>query len=558
MKHAIVPCMAVLLLAAAPGPSAASSAGEIPMHRNRHLLAKTLPRLSRARNLHNEALSELEAGNPERAQALSQLALEIIQTPEETPNGSASRARLRRDLLKTLLYSRNVSELLPASGGTFPTDSFFPGPIRRIKVELNPRVVELMDYFRGPGRVSFSGWLKNAGRYMPLNMRILREHGLPAELAVLPMLESGFSNHARSKRRAVGPWQFVRGTARRFGLTVNRWIDERRDPELSARAAARYLSELYGRFGDWPLALAAYNAGEARVENAIVRGQSRDYWSLDLPRETKRYVPKFMAALIILRAPAQFGFTVPDATPLECDTLITKAPIDLYYLSTECNVSLRLLRELNPALRKTRIPIYKNPLLLRVPKDMRPVFAEAISKRHEHVVRKGETLSQIARRYGTTVRAIAKLNGIKNPRFIRAGRLLSIPALSAVPARKEHEWGQVVQADKTYYIVKPGDSFYGIAHRFGLSVSELMRRNGRSSNSILRIGQKIVLFDEAAGPGGSSAPLKHVVRPGENLWEIARKYNVNVQRIIEANSIRHPGLIHPGNEILIPAGMNSR
>ena len=181
-----------------------------------------------------------------------------------------------------------------------------------VPVVRNAIVDRWVKYFTGPGRASFSVWLGRGGRYIKLFRQILKEHQLPQDLAYLSLIESGFSPKARSRAGAVGPWQFMPGTARRMGLKINYYVDERRHPMKSTRAAAAYLTKLYEEFGDWHLALSAYNAGERRIARAIRRSKQKDYWSLArtryLPNETRNYVAKYLAGMIIAKNPEVFGF----------------------------------------------------------------------------------------------------------------------------------------------------------------------------------------------------------------------------------------------------------
>ena len=556
------PAVRALVIALALFLSGVAQLAEPPcaraLNRSDQLLTFDETTVHRIGRYHRAALNALENNSLGQATSMSQLALELLGT---LPVGPFDPDQLQvQDAYSSLIstYTASSARSRASVACSLPCEgTFFPPWKRTLQVEVNDAVLKWIAHFKGPGYANFSSWLSAAGRYLPLNIAILEEHGLPAELAVVPMVESGFSNHARSRKRAVGAWQFVGATARRYGLTVNRWIDERRDPQLAAVAAATYLRALYDEFGDWPLALAAYNAGEARVQRAQAKSEAKDFWSLDLPRETRHYVPKFMAALIILRSPEQFGFSPVYESPIEFDTLRTKAPLDLRYLAAECGVSLKELRRLNPALLKTRTAVSHDNLLLRVPPAKHIAFLEAIAKRHEHIVRKGETLSQIAARYGSTVSTIAEVNGIRNPHLIRPGRLLSIPACCGTPDPAAAMWGQVIQEDGTYYIVEPGDNFYDIARRFKLNWKRLMQLNGKANDSFLRPGERILLSRDILFVSGNG-PLRHLVRPGETLWRIARRYNVKMERIIEANALKRPDLIQPGHELLIPAGISAR
>jgi len=330
-----------------------------------------------------------------------------------------------------------------------------------IQIESNERVDKWVNYYSGRGRDKFQLWLTRSGSYMDLLTRNLRAEGVPEELANLVFVESGFNMHAKSVARAVGPWQFIRGTARLFGLEMTPYKDERRDPELATRAAARYLHRLYDMFdGSWPLALAAYNAGEGTVQRAIRRQGTTDFWSLRLPRETQDYVPKFLAAMEIASDPQRYGFELPQNSPLDTDEVTVAGPVDLTELARVSGIDVKELQRLNPVLVRHRIPGDKEGTTLHVPHgtgtdvqtaldttyNPKPITKSEIraatlaaraelrssSKRHHrrpggtHLVRRGETLASIGARYGTSSHRLAELNGLSDAGDIRAGQRLKV------------------------------------------------------------------------------------------------------------------------------------
>ncbi len=325
--------------------------------------------------------------------------------------------------------------------------------------ERNERVEKWIGYYTGRGREVFQKWLSRSGNYMDLLTRNLRAEGVPEELANLVFVESGFNMHAKSVARAVGPWQFIRGTAKLFGLEITPYVDERRDPELATRAAARYLRRLYGMFdGSWPLALAAYNSGEGTVLRAIKRQKTNDFWSLKLPRETREYVPQFMAAMEIASDPERYGFEVPENSPWAVDAITVRGPIDLKLLSSLTEVPVDELQRLNPAFVRHRSPAEKQGTMVRVPhgtgiqlqnvvdneyrpKPLSKAEIRSAAKAHRlelrssrryrrggsmHVVRRGETLSAIAAKNRTSTARLARLNGISASSHVRAGQRLRV------------------------------------------------------------------------------------------------------------------------------------
>lgn len=242
----------------------------------------------------------------------------------------------------------------------------------QIPIVLNRPVKNYLNYFSKAGKANFQASLARAGRYLPMMQRILKEYGLPPDLVYLALVESGFNPWARSPAEAVGLWQFIEGTARRYGLKVNGQVDERRDPEKSTRAAARYLNDLYRQFGCWYLAAAGYNAGEKRVEGAIRRTDSKDFWSLaqqrQLPQETCNYVPQFIATALIARNPEKYGFSkVSYQKPLTFDTVKVPEGTNLKRFAQVLQVSWEEIQGLNPELNQWLTPTNQREYLLKVP-----------------------------------------------------------------------------------------------------------------------------------------------------------------------------------------------
>jgi membrane-bound lytic murein transglycosylase D len=324
-----------------------------------------------------------------------------------------------------------------------------------VSFERNPRVDKWINYYTGPGRERFQMWIDRSGPYMDLLSRNLRAEGVPEEIANLVFVESGFNMHAKSAARAVGPWQFIRGTAKMFGLEMTAYKDERRDPEASTRAAARYLRKLYTMFdGSWPLALAAYNSGEGRVQRAIRRQKTTDFWRLNLPRETRDYVPQFLAAMEIATHTDRYDFRPPEHSDWIYDEVMVPNSVDLKLISEVTEVPMEELQRLNPALVRHRAPADKEGTTLRVPhgsgEDVQAALdstynpkpltkaelrqatrahrleIRASGHKRSHVVRRGETLSGIAHRYGVSISHLVKRNNLRNSGSIRAGQTLRI------------------------------------------------------------------------------------------------------------------------------------
>jgi membrane-bound lytic murein transglycosylase D len=309
---------------------------------------------------------------------------------------------------------------------------------------LNPRAARAVDsqivMFTEKIRKNFAMWLGRSGRYINLMQEILRQEGVPEEMAFLPLVESGFNPRAYSRRRAAGYWQFIPSTGKRYGLKINCWVDERRDPVKSTRAAAAYLRELYGMFDSWSLAMAAYNAGEARIKRALTRTRSSDYWSLlktrHIRRETKNYVPKFIAARLIAADPEEYGFTgIEYHEDFVYDEVVLTEPLTLDIIAECAGTTPEEIKELNPELRRWSTPPDVSSYTLRIPLDTRDAFLENLSNMPQdkkfglwlYTVKKGDTVGRISLRTGVPSGVIMSLNKIGRKALIRVGQKLYLP-----------------------------------------------------------------------------------------------------------------------------------
>ena len=262
--------------------------------------------------------------------------------------------------------------------------------IEDIPLQMNSDVLRYIEFFTGAGRSTFERWLKRSGKYMELFRTVLQKEGLPPDLVHLVFVESGFNLNAKSYASAVGPWQFMKATSKLFGLNVNQWVDERKDPEKATVAAARYLKHLYGIFGDWPLALASYNAGEGTVLRAIKRQGTTNYWDLKLPQQTEDYVPQFMAALAITRDPVRYGFSEVELDdPLRFDEIALKGAVDLRAIARLAGCTVDELKELNPAVRNLSVRGDGGVTTLRVPEGK---WRVKMFQARDFVIRDGDTV----------------------------------------------------------------------------------------------------------------------------------------------------------------------
>jgi len=487
--------------------------------------------------------------------------------------------------------------------------------IEDIEPQYNAEVHRYIEYFTGAGRSVFERWLVRSGRYMGMFRDVLKKEGLPPDLVHLVFVESGFNVNARSVSAAVGPWQFLRSTGRLFGLTVNQWVDERKDPEKSTVAAARYLKHLYSIFGDWPLALASYNAGEGTVLRAIKRQGTTNYWDLRLPRQTEDYVPQFMAVLAISREPGKYGFDAVELDePMNFDEIALRGSVDLRGISKLADCSYEEMKLLNPAVLKHAAPERDGVTMLRVPRGKAEVIlgklqdgAElpAINLSVNHRVRRGETLSEIANHYRVSPQQLAHANGISRSRPLRRGMTLKVPASLSRPSAAEIPQGDP-RASTAYvppralrtpasldaesdaggrlnHTVHRGETLAMIAEQYGVHENDIRRWNHlgpgkvrRGTRLKIRTGEAAVASRERVEADSvrvaslsppsarkSSAHRSHsratvaagmvvTVRAGETLGVLAERHNTTIAQLKLANGLSS-SRIRAGQRLRIPA-----
>jgi membrane-bound lytic murein transglycosylase D len=451
----------------------------------------------------------------------------------------------------------------------------------------NQRIDFWIRYFTGPGRKYFSRSLYRMELYRPTIEPILAELNLPKDLILVALIESGFNLKARSRAKAVGPWQFIRGTAKIYGMRMNWWFDERRDIIASTYAAGNYLNDLYNIWNNWFLALAAYNCGEYRVARSIARQRTENFWKLDLPRQTERYVPKFLAALYIAREPEKYGFKIPVVVPIRFDQVKVNDATDLKLIAKSADVNVQAIKDLNPALLRWCTPP-KAEMHVKVPfgsgqrceAELSAIPPQKRVTWRRHRIRQGETLSQIARKYGTTASALKNLNGIKNSHRIREGWTLIVPMKGAYtelagtkPSYKDTHRNinkKTLEAyakksappanyKKVVYRVKDGDTLGEIAEDFNTSASKLRRWNGLSYRSYIFPGQKIAIYvppsydakkapviHPQSQPGSDMVKSHYTVKKGDTMYSISRRFNVRVSDLLAWNGKGRSSLIHPG------------
>lgn len=394
-------------------------------------------------------------------------------------------------------------------------------PLSDIPLTLNSKVEYFLYYFQTSGRPSFSRWLSRSSRYLPMMKEILKREGMPEDLVYVAMIESGFQMHARSWANAVGPWQFISDTGRRYSLRIDQWVDERKDPVKATTAAALYLKELYGMFkGDWYLAAAGYNAGENKILRAINMYNTSDFWEISrgsyLKRETKEYVPKLLAAAIIAKEPARYGFSDIAYLPaIEFETVRIPSRTDLELVAKLSGTTYETIRELNPDLRHWCTPPNYPDYELKLPKGTRQQFELEYAKVPEdrrftekvlytrYQARKKDSLKTVARRFGTSPEALSELNGLSKTARL-AGRTLVVPVRQTVDFGHEGRAAHVSAKKGTfakYYTVKRGDTLDALAKRFNVSTRLLSSWNNLKHKVALKPGRRIIIakFTEKNG-----------------------------------------------------------
>ncbi len=431
------------------------------------------------------------------------------------------------------------------------------GPSYDLPIDHNERVASIITMFQERRRDWFQEALRRSGRYIDYARSVFREEGLPEDLVYLAMVESAFKARAVSRANARGIWQFIYGTGRLYGLRQDYWVDDRFNPEKSTRAAARHLKDLYEDFGDWYLVMAAYNAGPNKVKRAIARTGSRDFWKLSrtryLRRETKSYVPLILATVVIAKDPARYGFDTERDPPWQFDVVEIDSPVDLGTAAKCSGVSLSEMKELNPELRRWVTPVNRPQYSLRIPQGSLDAFREAFDaippeervRFVAYTVRRGDTLSQIASRYRTSVTALVDANNIRRRSLIRPGQVLTVPVPAGTPARSESTpWtGEVSGAfsDGQVYVVQPGDTLGEIAEGQGVSLSRLRRWNGLEGRSRIYPGQRLVIHGQGRSEGQRRVVYR--VRRGDTLTTIARRFGVRVAEIRQWNNRSHDRII---------------
>ena len=451
-----------------------------------------------------------------------------------------------------------------------------------IPIVINAKVEQFIQYFQARGRKPFSSWLARSERYIPIMRNLLKESGLPEDLVYLALIESGFNPYAYSRAKASGPWQFIYLTGKRYGLTSNWWMDERRDPEKSTTAAAKYLKDLYDMFDCWYLAAAGYNAGEKKIATAMKRYRTEDFWELTkyryLKRETKDYVPQMIAAALIAKDPEKYGFFgIEYQEPLRYEKVKVPEVTDLRLVAQACEVTLDEIRDLNPELSRWCTPPNFPDYEIKIPFGRRELFLSNFripdaGERFQfktHLVKKGETFSTIARLYRVDLEPILEMNRLNKRSRLAGGMNLLIPLPKDQgpnpdqPAKKKPE--RTDQRSKpvetTTYTIKKGDTLWSIANETGVNLGALGRWNNLYPEERLMPGDKLKIeMTKTSNPSNQSRgksvgkEIIYVVKEGDTLRGIAKKFNLTISEIKAWNHLAEPGRIHPEDRLKLKVG----
>ena len=436
-----------------------------------------------------------------------------------------------------------------------------------IPLVRNKSVDQFISYFQNKGRRQFEIWLDRYFQYGPMLKEILNEYELPEELAYLAMIESGLNPKAYSRAKATGMWQFMYSTGKKYGLQRNWYIDERRDPEKATHAAAKFLLDLYKEFDHWYLALAAYNGGPGRVHRATRLHQTSDFWQLhSLPRETRNYIPYYLAAAIIASNPTSYGFKTPKTKQHKYEVVEIKQSADLAVLANSAGTSLKTLKAYNPELRQSatpvdvvyqlKIPVGKKEQFITnfnsLPSDQR--FAPQYVA---HKVKRGESLWTISKKYRVSIHDLAAVNKIRNRHRLSIGQKLTIPV-------RRSNGGTLLASNsgpsghkKVIYKVKRGDTLGHIAEDYNTMARSIRRWNKLEYGQHIFPGQKLTIWIKedisqlASNTNAGREKVVHNVKKGDTIGHIAESYRVSSRKIMSWNNIKSKQHIYPGQKLNI-------
>jgi membrane-bound lytic murein transglycosylase D len=471
-----------------------------------------------------------------------------------------------------------------------------------IPIVFNDAVQYFVRYFTTEKRKVFSNWLRRSRRYVPMIKEILREQGLPEDLIYLAMIESGFNPKAYSSMKACGPWQFIHETGGRYGLKVTHWVDERRDPEKSTVAAALYLKDLFNQFGNWYLAAAGYNAGEKRIERAVERHETTDFWEMTkyntLPKETRDYIPRLLAAAIVAKDPERFGFTNIDYDmPIRFINERVPGGTAIAAIAQAASTGLITVRSLNPEILTGVTPPDVDQYIVKLPESVRRErFREELGTLLErerrlqdaiaYVCKRRDSLPSIAKKYGIKPEDVILVNSCDEGLSTRQGHVIFIPKFfkntdhddtdlirtvrAPLQARETREAEKRSEArpirklrdpkpsDRetvraNYHIVRKGESLASISDKYGIETTQLRQINKLNKTHIYPNMRLQLTAHKAVGEKQVRPAVHHVVKKGETLSGIAGRYDMDTQTLKEMNRLKKNN-VRPGMRLKVSTG----
>ena len=466
-------------------------------------------------------------------------------------------------------------------------------------VVFNKQVDMYLKLFQGKQRKQFARWLSRSGRYRALMEKEFQEAGLPTDLMYLSMIESGYYELAYSRSKAVGLWQFMKGTGKQYHLKIDKYVDERRDPVKATKAAVAYLGDLYKEFGNWHLAVAAYNGGPGKVRSGLRRHKVDNFWDLASKRhlklETKRYVPKLIAALVIAKDPQKYGFSNIEYQPaLQYDTVTVGPNMSLGAIALISDSSEKEIKKLNHELKRGKTPANRASYAVKVPAATGSIAQKNISRLHSiastgyktHKIRKGDTLSKICRRYDVNKTTLLKVNNLRSSALI-PGRNLRIPYSTITYQLLPEGSSDAMAAYKDSLIlhrIKKGETISKISNEYRVPAEMIVAWNGLKNAHSIRAGQQLALYIDRGNSYTSSkkkastntkstdsniivlrpnkkrhhSPSETIyeyysVKNGDSLWSISRKFSASTKDIKKWNNLES-NMIHPGSQLKLKKG----
>ncbi|MGQ9618988.1 MAG: LysM peptidoglycan-binding domain-containing protein, partial [Candidatus Aminicenantia bacterium] len=478
--------------------------------------------IKRAEELFGEGINEIGKGHVLKARIFFDSAIDVFLTSPVSLNDSSYLKKAFEELINRI-HEIELKSIYEGDGFVEQTteSSFidelenietFPLPpdkareiTEKVKAEMagraftipmiiNEKVLYFIEMFKKEMRDKFEKALKNSGKFIEKIKEIFKEAGVPEDLAYLPLIESEFKLKAKSRANAKGLWQFVDRTGKIYSLNYDWWRDEKFDFIKSTRAAAKHLKDLFNRYNDWYLAIAAYNAGAGKIDRAIKKTGKADFWEISKTKyirtETKNYVPAFLASLLIAKNPVEYGFEVEHFPALQWEICQIPSPTDLRVIAECAEISLEELKELNPELRRMTTPGNVPYYEIRLPLGKAEIFKENFAKIPEdkrvfwrwHIVKKRETLYSISRKYGVSVRVLREVNSLSSNKIKPEMKLL-------IPSRKDIG----TTSERIIYVVRKGDTLYRIAMKYGTTIKKIKEWNNLKEATIFP-GKRLVIY----------------------------------------------------------------